>query len=40
MCGGSASCIGQGLFEAGIQLPLVVVESWNFRINHNVFSLS
>jgi hypothetical protein len=37
--GGTASCIGQGLFEAGVQLPLVVVESWSFCINHNVLSL-
>jgi hypothetical protein len=36
---GTASSIGQGLFEAGVQLPLVVVESWSFRINHKVFSL-
>jgi hypothetical protein len=25
--GGTASYIGQGLFEAGVQLPLTVVES-------------
>jgi hypothetical protein len=37
--GGTASYIGQGLFEAGVQLPLAVIESWDFCISHNVSSM-